>query len=1576
MCRSSHPRSFVAGLFAIAVLLLAGFSRAASAAPSLYDNFSENSQASFWYSIAGDSAETLTDTGGLLQFTSTAASTGWGCNYLLRETEIEANQNFEVKATWHLAAMSGLQNNQEVCVGLQLMPNTGLNGNDVEIRTRWQNNSGSSASQDFDTRVETNNNRIDQDQLSPSSNVTDGTFYISYNASTDTLYVSINGYFLPASSNGDWVYPGVVYGQWGASRIVVMLEAEAQQVAVTSGQANFSYFEVTEGTMVTPPTVTGTVNSLVNGAAGTVAVTFSGPTPDVNGKTAGSYATPFSVKLDQGFPIFATAPATDGSGNNFTCWQVDGVPYTADATAQLWLAENHTFTAVYGGAGALFTDSLSGAAIGPWWYQVQQNSAQVYVQEQTQGLELLSNATATGQIAGLMLRQRRLDLKNSSGFQLQVDWHCTVASGTTELGLMLYGQEGQDENVGICVAYDPTDGAIFGVTGAGSNEGGTFLSGNLARTATSGTLYVSYDNNNQILYLSKNGYGPFVNNPANGDWAVSNGNANFYGFNSNYLIVALGGIANGVAISPGSAYLDNFIIKKGWFDTPTTGQIQVTTSLGSTGVPLYFSPADDSGAGNGTTPFYRTVENDIPIYLIAPSTASGDNFVQWEENGSECSSSAAIAPPAFTNSNPNYGALYETPASTVTLSVKSTPATGIAITSSTGHGGTTNYTLSSVPLTTTVNLVAPATAGANSFLYWLVNGSEYGTDTSLTDSLMSNATCTAVYGSAASGSVTVTLNPAAAVTAGALWQEDEDNNTWWSGGATVGLSPGPHVVTFNTLPGWTSPAAQVVTITSGENTPVSATYTKNTCTLTVQSSPPTGIAITSSTGDGGTTNYTVSSIPYGTGNVNLVAPATDPTGYTFSQWMLDGKRQPFGQKSITFPMTADATAVALYDTANSFTLDVQSTPPAGIGITSSTGQGGTTEYFAPNIASGASVNLQAPATDPTGYIFSQWTVNGTAQAAGQKSITFTMAAGTAAVAQYTLPTYTLTVQSTPATGVSITGSTYNGTTNYTVTGIQYGTTVYLNAPSTDTIGDAFVQWSVNGEGYGTGNSSIQFTVDGATTAVAQYTGIIYVNRNATGANNGTSWTNAFVLLQSALNEAVAGDQVWVAAGTYAPTYDYGLGIGAQGMHFEMINGVSIYGGFAGTETLLSQRNWTTNITTLTGQGNCYHVFYHDTSYNGLSLNSTAVLDGFTITGGNANASADTLSHPETGGGMCNYSCSPNIANCTFSGNSAGYGGGMYNTSCSTTVANCTFSGNSATSNGGGMDNDCWSASNITNCTFSGNSASNSGGGMENSSVDPGIWPTITNCAFIGNSAAGGGGMDNDGFVAIVTNCTFSGNSAYIGGGMSHFGDSAIVTNCTFSGNSATEGDGGGMWSYYYASPTITNCTFSGNTASGYGGGMSNDDYSSPTVTNCILWGDSASITTAEVYNNTYTATFSYSDIAGCGGSGAGWIASIGTDGGDNIASDPLFVTAVPASSAPTTAGNYRLQAGSPCIATGNTAAVPPGVTTDLDGNPRIVGGAVDMGAYEHQGPAALTVQSTPLTGIAITSDTGDRKSVV
>ena len=79
---------------------------------------------------------------------------------------------------------------------------------------------------------------------------------------------------------------------------------------------------------------------------------------------------------------------------------------------------------------------------------------------------------------------------------------------------------------------------------------------------------------------------------------------------------------------------------------------------------------------------------------------------------------------------------------------------------------------------------------------------------------------------------------------------------------------------------------------------------------------------------------------------------------------------------------------------------------------------------------------------------------------------------------------------------------------------------------------------------------------------------IYVNYSATGSNNGTSWANAYISFQSVLNGTVSGDQIWVSDGTYKHSNDYGMG--ARYFHFEMIEGVAIYGGFAGTESSVSQ----------------------------------------------------------------------------------------------------------------------------------------------------------------------------------------------------------------------------------------------------------------------------------------------------------------------------------------------------------------------------------------------------------------------
>ncbi|MEZ4961033.1 MAG: MopE-related protein [Saprospiraceae bacterium] len=287
--------------------------------------------------------------------------------------------------------------------------------------------------------------------------------------------------------------------------------------------------------------------------------------------------------------------------------------------------------------------------------------------------------------------------------------------------------------------------------------------------------------------------------------------------------------------------------------------------------------------------------------------------------------------------------------------------------------------------------------------------------------------------------------------------------------------------------------------------------------------------------------------------------------------------------------------------------------------------------------------------------------------------------------------------------------------------------------------------------------------------------ILYVNASATGANNGNSWTNAFTDLQSALNSTCPGiTQIWVAAGTYKPTSGTD-----RNASFVMKNGVAIYGGFAGTETLLSQRNWTANVTTLNGDidndgtlaNNSYHVIFN----NNNGLTNTAVLDGFTISGGNANGSSANA----YGGGMYNFNTSPAVNNCSFTGNSVTFSGsGMYNAgNSSPTVTNCSFSGNSA-NRGGGMFNDASSPA-VANCSFSNNAASD-GGGMYNETSSP----TVTNCAFSGNTADFGGGMYNDESLPTVKNCTFYNNSAGSStGGMFNGFANSVVTNSIFWANS-------------------------------------------------------------------------------------------------------------------------------------------------------------------------------------------------
>jgi parallel beta-helix repeat protein/predicted outer membrane repeat protein len=466
-----------------------------------------------------------------------------------------------------------------------------------------------------------------------------------------------------------------------------------------------------------------------------------------------------------------------------------------------------------------------------------------------------------------------------------------------------------------------------------------------------------------------------------------------------------------------------------------------------------------------------------------------------------------------------------------------------------------------------------------------------------------------------------------------------------------------------------------------------------------------------------------------------------------------------------------------------------------------------------------------------------------------------------------------------------------------------------------------------------------------------------------GTGDCSDWGTSACELQTALSLAVAGDEIWVMAGTYLPDYDPGTGThtGDRNATFQLVSGVALYGGFPATGTPgKGERDWVLNPTTLSGDllGNDGSDFtnYGDNSYHvvtGSGTDATAVLDGFTVSGGNANGS-----DPDNrGGGMYNDSGSPTLTHLTFSGNTAkasgtGWGGGMYNyDQSSPELTHVTFSDNEAWA-GGGMYNDEHSSPVLSGTHFLANFAY-WGAGMHNGN---GSNPVLTDVTFYGNTAGGGdgGGMHNDpGSSPELTNVIFRGNTATVdGGGMANRTSSnPTLTNVTFSGNTAT-GNGGGIYNWQ-SNPTLTNVTFSDNHAGSLGGGVCNW-MSSPTLRNCVLWGNSATTGGNQIYRDPGLSwpAIAWSDIQGSGGSGA-WDTGLGTDGGGNIDADPLFADA--------TAGDVRLVPCSPAIDAGdNNAPGLSGITTDLDGHPRFVnivlradtgsGTApiVDMGAYELQ----------------------------
>ncbi len=514
----------------------------------------------------------------------------------------------------------------------------------------------------------------------------------------------------------------------------------------------------------------------------------------------------------------------------------------------------------------------------------------------------------------------------------------------------------------------------------------------------------------------------------------------------------------------------------------------------------------------------------------------------------------------------------------------------------------------------------------------------------------------------------------------------------------------------------------------------------------------------------------------------------------------------------------------------------------------------------------------------------------------------------------------------------------------------------------------------------------------AALALPAFGQVSYVDSTALGAGTGDSWDDAYTSLQAALANVTQGD-IWVAAGTYHP--------GAPGDRlatFDLTNGVGVYGGFAGTETQLVQRDVAANPTILSGDiddddtygaganwwqfnwsgsaGNSYHVV------TATGCDASTVLDGVTILAG-------VGSDPSLGGGggLLVLGGGPTFRRCTFRYNAVGYGSSGYLLDCTSTFEDCVIrDGYTCNCGAGGWTSGlfCTGTSDVsfTNCDFINHYYVSSMGQGRGAAlnIDVNSRATVVGCRFSENQtgnffAIGGGTARGAGIAAhgdiVVDRCEFTDNFAHAGAGLTAWGN-VTVTNSLFARNEAVShsetseisvGDyGAGMLTLGSTNDTIeiTNSTFVDNNAE-KGAGLAAYGNGTAVVRNTIIYdnyadpqppGEDEVFILKQNLVGSYDVT--YSCVEGL----------LQTEPGEDppepanfpgcLDTDPLLVDV--------NAHDYRLQATSPCIDAGDSQAIDPMWNHDLLGalrsfddpaTPDTGNGPapiVDMGAYELGSP--------------------------
>jgi len=386
-------------------------------------------------------------------------------------------------------------------------------------------------------------------------------------------------------------------------------------------------------------------------------------------------------------------------------------------------------------------------------------------------------------------------------------------------------------------------------------------------------------------------------------------------------------------------------------------------------------------------------------------------------------------------------------------------------------------------------------------------------------------------------------------------------------------------------------------------------------------------------------------------------------------------------------------------------------------------------------------------------------------------------------------------------------------------------------------------------------ASVLLLALGLTTSSAFGGPVIYVNQAATGVGDGSRWTDAYTDLQPALDAAGTSGgairEIWVAQGTYTPSKRTDPN-DPRSATFQLLDGVALYGGFAGTESSIDERDIDANPTVLSGDFNGDDgpdfVNYDENAYHvvtAIGVGNATVFDGLTVTAGHP-ASNRTLS--SYGGGMYIRNAYPQIRNATFTRNlserpltnvawSGGGGAALfvrqdqeYPGLPTLKVSGSRFTDNRSVGDGGAVL--IWGTYFMGEVVFSECSFErNVGDGAF--SVEEGTTCTVRSCVFSDNSTDGpGGAIFMSSREAIIEGCRFEGNSAGWGGAVAVYGGRAVtIRESLFLDNSAPNGYAGALYLHDASAAELVDSEFRGNSA-GYAGGAYLDAYEPTTVRRC------------------------------------------------------------------------------------------------------------------------------------------------